>query len=89
MGAICYWGHWDPLLGFLTSSIKEFEDDSEGRVKTILLAFKRNPQAREAVSFGIRPEEEGKSRGFHMEVQQEATWQRGVSLRASVKRTQV
>lgn len=60
MGATCYWERWVPLLGFLVSSIKEFEDDSEGRLKTISLAFERKPQARKAVNLGSCPEEEGK-----------------------------
>lgn len=61
MGATRYWGHWDPFLRFFISSIKEFEDDSEGRLETIFffLVFKRKPQARKAVNFGSCPEEEG------------------------------
>lgn len=60
VSATCHWGHWDPLLGFLVSSIREFEDDSERRLKTILLAFERTPQARKAVNFGSCSEEGGK-----------------------------
>lgn len=58
--ATCYQENWDPLLGVLVSSIREFENVSEGRLKTILLVFKRKPQARRAVNLGSCPEEEEK-----------------------------